>query len=351
MYKLRVVVDVCERRGIFGGMMRYLSHRQIDRLQWDILINHAPNGLIYALSWYLDIVSPNWEAIVKEVDGRYVAVMPLPVRTRWGIRYLAQPVFAQQLGVFCVHEPTAHDWQQIGRLLRQKFWIITQYAFNTRNVVPFDSGSTGLVAERFTTYHLSLAATYPQLLAGYKANRRWRLNQARRRHIVVEPTTDIDLLVQIFAENTAPKIYGVIGEDYEYRLLRALYAAAQQRGLATMWQARDEQGEVVAMLLLFAFREQLTYIFNCSTAAGKAKGAISVLLDEVFRKYAGANLVFDFEAPEVSNVAGFYSSFGSAAASFPVVSANQLPWPLRQLKAARMAVYRRLRPQPAPQTS
>jgi len=330
-------------------MIRYISHEEIDRPQWDTLINEAPNGLIYALSWYLDIVSPGWAALIKMEQGRYVAVLPLPEHRKFGIRYLQQPLFAQQLGLFYTQgtPPTSADWAEVGELLHQRFRIITQYAFNTGNTELLGVGQPGLAGVAFTTYYLPMQPAYPQLLASYKPNRRWRLNQARRRGLHIEPSTDIDLMVKIFAENTAPKIYGVIGEAYEYRILRALYAAASQRGLAHMWQARAASGEVIAMGLLFRFKQQLTYIFNCSTVAGKEAGAISVLLDELFRAYAGQALVFDFEAPEVPNVAHFYSSFGPVPTAFLAVSADRLPWPVRQLKAARVALYRRLRPRPA----
>jgi hypothetical protein len=328
-------------------MLRHVRHAKINRPQWDALINQAPNGLIYALTWYLDIVSPGWEALVKEEDGRYVAGLPLPVRRKFGLRYLQQPLFAQQLGLFSLAPPTAADWQQVAQLLSRHFRFITQYAFNTGNADLLGAGQPELTGTPFTTYYLSLRPAYEQLLAGYKPNRRWRLNQARRRGLRVEPTTDIDLMVNIFAENTAPKIYGVIGEAYEYRILRGLYARARQAGLASMWQVRGASGEVLAMGLLFRFKQHLTYIFNCSTVAGKEAGAISVLLDEVLRTHAGQDLVFDFEAPEVPNVAHFYSSFGPAPAPFLAIAANRLPWPVRQLKAARMALYRKLRPRPA----
>ena len=328
-------------------MIRYISHEEIDRPQWDALITEAPNGLIYALSWYLDIVSPGWAAFVKEEQGRYVAVLPLPERCKFGLRYLKQPLFAQQLGLFYLETPDSADWQQIAYLLGKHFQFITQYAFNTGNTDLLRANGPELTGVNFTTYYLSLQPAYPQLLAAYKPNRRWRLNQARRRGIHLEHTTDIDLLVRIFAENTAQKIYGVIGEAYEYRLLRALYAAASQRGMTYMWQARMSTGEIGAMGLLFRFKNQLTYIFNASTAAGKEAGAISLLLDNIFKSYAGQDVCFDFEAPEVANIAHFYSSFGSVATPFLTITANRLPWPVRQLKAARMALYQRLRPRPA----
>jgi len=324
-------------------MIRYVKHQAVDRLQWDALIGKAPNGLIYALSWYLDSVSPGWEAVVKEEQGRYVAVMPLPVRTKFGFRYLKQPLFAQQLGVFYLEAPTPQEWQEIGHVLRKRFRFVTRYSFNTANADLLTNEAFGVPITAFKTYYLSLRPTHAQLLAGYKANRRWRLNQARRQDLRLAPTTNIDLMIQIFHENTASKIYGVVGEDYEYRLLRTLYASAAKKGLAEMWQAQLPDDDVVAMILLFKFNNQFIYIFNSSTAVGKETGAISLLLDGVFRTYAGQEICFDFEAPEVATVAHFYGSFGSVEMPFPSISYNQLPWPLQHAKAARTALLRRWR--------
>ncbi len=321
-------------------MIRYIIRKEIDCSQWDALVTRAPNSLIYALSWYLDIVTPGWSALIKEENGRYLAVMPLPLRSKFGFHYLQQPVFTQQLGMFSCEALSSADWQEIGKQLRNKFRLISHYSFNTSNAELLQADQLGIAGTRSATYHLNLQPTYKQLLSGYKPNRRWRLNQARRQALIIEPSTDIDLLVQLFTENTAGKISGIIGEAYEYRILRELYIAASQRGMTLMWQARTASEGVVAMILLFVFDKQFTYIFSSTTSAGKKAGAITVLLDEVFHAYAGQNICFDFEVMNVANLVHFYSSFGSVAAPFLSISLNRLPWPVKQLKAARMAVYK-----------
>ena len=334
-------------------MFRRLRPAEINRPQWDALIEAAPNGMIYALTWYLDSVAPGWEALVKEEAGRYVAVMPLPVRRKLGIRYLQQPLLTQQLGLFYASEapPTSAGWQQIGALLRQRFRFIIRYAFNTGNEEMLDLSRLGpafapFVGAEAVNYHLSLRPPYAELRAGYSANRRWRLNQAHRRGWCLEPSTDIEQLIALFQENTAGKMYGGVGED-AYRMLRAVYAAASQAGLADLRQARPADGEVGAMLLLLRFRQQLIYLFSATNAAGKQAGAISLLLDAVVQAHAGQDLCLDFEAPTDQDVVHFYRSFGPAPVPFGTIALNQLPWPVRQLRAARMALARRLAAPPA----
>ena len=45
-------------------MIQYLLNHQIDKTKWDATI--AECGNIYAFSWYLDIVHPQWEALVED---------------------------------------------------------------------------------------------------------------------------------------------------------------------------------------------------------------------------------------------------------------------------------------------
>jgi hypothetical protein len=331
-------------------MLRHVRHTEIDRSQWDALINQAPNGLIYALTWYLDSVSPGWEALIKEEAGRYVAVLPLPVRRKFGFSYLQQPLLTQQLGLFYLEAaaPTPADWQQVGELLQQRFRYITRYSFNTANVEAQQGLATDAFAQvTFTTYHLALRRPYAEVLAGYTTKRRSTLSQARRQPLLVEPGTDIEMLIELFKTNTVAKMPGGVSEE-AYRLLRRLYAAASEAGLASLWQARLPGGQVGAMLLLFRFKNNLTYLFAAADAAAKQAGAPTVLLDEVLRAHAGQDLCFDFEAPQVESVANFYRRFGAQAVPFLTISLNRLPWPVRQLRAARMALVRRLHRPSAP---
>ena len=85
-------------------MIKHVTHNELDKIKWDNCIDHANNTLIYAYSWFLDVVSPNWEALVY---NDYEAVMPLTHKRKFLINYLYQPFFTQQLGVFSRFENQA----------------------------------------------------------------------------------------------------------------------------------------------------------------------------------------------------------------------------------------------------
>ena len=78
-------------------MIQYLKNKEIDFKKYDACIEAAINSRIYAYSWYLNIVADNWDALVL---NDYEAVMPLPWRQKYFIKYIYPPAWTQQLGVF-----------------------------------------------------------------------------------------------------------------------------------------------------------------------------------------------------------------------------------------------------------
>ncbi|MBA7546412.1 hypothetical protein ES705_38802 [subsurface metagenome] len=84
-------------------MIRYLKHSAINKKKWDDCIEKSNISRSFGFSWYLDIVSPNWHALVLD---DYQAVMPLTWKRRYGLFYLIQPVFCQQLGIFALQPET-----------------------------------------------------------------------------------------------------------------------------------------------------------------------------------------------------------------------------------------------------
>jgi len=104
------------------GTLVYLRNTEIDRQKWDECINEAPQGVIFALSWYLDFCESEWEAVVEMEGGRYITVMPFQLRRKYGFKYVHQDPYSFVLGVFSVKK-----FQQAGffAVRKRSFWKVT----------------------------------------------------------------------------------------------------------------------------------------------------------------------------------------------------------------------------------
>ena len=116
-------------------MIKLLKHNKIDKTRWDNCINKSFNGNVYALSWYLDIVHPEWDALV---ENDYERVMPLTYSKKLGISYMFHPFFVQQLGVFSKSQLSQDDIDRFINAIPQQYRLI-RYKLNSYNKVDYES--------------------------------------------------------------------------------------------------------------------------------------------------------------------------------------------------------------------
>ena len=112
-------------------MIKYLKNKEIDKQKWDACINDAANGLIYGYSWYLDIIAEKWDALIYD---DYSAVMPLTRKSKFGIKYLIQPVYMQQAGIFFKQKLSETELENFINHIPKKFKKIT-INLNSENLI------------------------------------------------------------------------------------------------------------------------------------------------------------------------------------------------------------------------
>jgi len=71
---------------------------------------------------------------------------------------------------------------------------------------------------------------------------------------------------------------------------------------------------------------------NSTTAAGRKTEANHFLFDNIFKEFAGSQLIFDFEGSDIAGVKSFYEKFGVINQLYYKLHFNHLPFPLNKLK-------------------
>lgn len=294
-------------------MIQYLQHNQIDKSKWDATI--AECGNIYAFSWYLDIVHPQWEALVED---DYHSVMPLTGGKKFGINYLYQPYFVQQLGVFSkVHvtpEKTEEFLNAIPRIYR-----FAEIRLNEGNV--FSDGVQGVEYHRNVL--LDLNQDYEVIRANYHQNTKRNLAKAETHNLQLVTSVIPYHVVALFRDNRGALLnkWG----DIEYGVLTRLAQVAQQRDAAFMLGASEiGVGQLICAAIFMKTKDRITFLFSGLTEEGKQRQAMTYLLDQVIQKYAHRPMTFDFEGSDDENLARFYLGFGGEEKKYPSYCFNKL---------------------------
>jgi Acetyltransferase (GNAT) domain len=314
-----------------------LSNRsQIDSTQWDDFIAASPQRILYAYSWYLDTVSPDWKALIVVENDQWQAVMPLPCRKKWGFNVVQQPFFCQLLGVF-THSSV--DYREASNLLltelKTSFRYISTYSgrFAEHTIFP-----EGLKVTNATNLILPLHHSYSVLLQNYTRDRQLNLKRAQQFNWSSQQSTDVEPLIALFKNNHALQIEGGVSEN-AYDLLRAVAALlAQKKALRLVYAVRE--GRIEAGALFAIFNNRIIYLFNAASPSGRQGNARTWLLDRMIQEYAETDFVFDFESPEIPSIASFYQSFGAQPEVYSQLSFNNLPFPLKQIQEWRLEKYK-----------
>lgn len=292
-------------------MISYLTHEHIDMTRWDECIDAAPNGNVYAWSWYLDEVHPEWDAMVEIEGDKYLTVMPITKKRKYGIPYLCQPFFAQQLGVFSVQPLTQEHVRAFLQAIPKKF-LLVEIRLNEGNLL--DTPLKGI--ENHRNHLLDLNASYDVLLSQFHENTSRNLKKSLKNHLQLVKQVPVASVIELFRAHRGASVkhWG----DEEYARLERLTIRAITLSNAFVYGVRTIDNEnIICGAVFMKSHHRITFLFSGMNELGKETGAMTFLINQVIQAYAGQPLVFDFEGSDDDRLARFYRGFGSVAISYP----------------------------------
>ena len=297
-------------------MIRYLKHKEIDLNKWDDCISQAINGIFYAYAWYLDMVSPSWDAIV---ENDYESVMPLPRRTKWGVEYVYQPYFVQQLGVFSTVSLSPAVVERFMAAIPRRF-VYGDICLNTFNAL---KSAAGRKLYQLKTFELDLIQDYPGLQKNYSANTGRNLRKAQKSGIFVAPHGQPEDIIEAFRQNRGSSLGSFSAKDY--LVLMHLIYSGMHKGMAKTYAAYTAENTFCAGAVFFFSHNKAVFLFSGMTEAARSNGAMFMLIDYFIREHAGKELVLDFEGSSDPGLARFYGGFGAKECVFLRVIINRMP--------------------------
>lgn len=294
-------------------MIHLLEHKAIDKAKWDAAI--AECGNIYARSWYLDIVHPGWEALVED---DYQAVMPLTGGKKFGIHYLFQPYFVQQLGVFSKSSQTPEKTVEFLEAIPKKYRF-AEIRLNESNTL----SNKHKEIEYHRNVLLDLNQDYETIREHYHQNTKRNLAKAESCNLQLVETVIPYHVVALFRDNRGASLdkWG----DAEYaRLTRLAQAAIDRKHAFILGVSEKGIGQLLCAAIFMKTDHRITFLFSGLTEEGKQRQAMTYLLDQVIKKHAQQPVTFDFEGSDDDNLARFYLGFGGTEVRYPSFTYNRL---------------------------
>ena len=286
-------------------MIRYLNHNDIEKGKWDDCIAHSTYETLYPYSWYLDVVSPGWHALVM---NDYEMIMPLTWKKKYGLRMLMQPLLTQQLGVFSRMETDPDSVIEFLNSISSKY-LLVDICLNRLN--SFESKQIRQESRYNFELDISDAGLNPE--KAYTENTLRNIHKGKAFSDKPEEITIKDYLDLKFSliENSR------LQRNYFDRL----YSRMIELGRAAVFGIRYD-GELHTAAVLGNSRSRSIYLNGCSTLTGKEKRGMFVLMDFLIRMNCGEKQIFDFEGSGIPGVARFFKGFGAERTRYPRIMRN-----------------------------
>lgn len=304
-------------------MIRIVTHAEIDTDKWDDCIRKDAAQLFYGLSWYLDMLTPEWDALVY---NDYEAVFPLIKGKKWGIAYLFRPYGTQQLGVFSRVPQTPELVAEMLAAIPKKYRFVDVFLNYTNPV--------GLLNARQlspnSNYELNLHRMYQEIYEGYSKRTIRNLKTAKKHKHKIFEYDSPELLINLFKENKGKKLKTLESAHYEKMLHIMHVMLHKHRGY--IWTIHDAHNTAICGAFFVEIMGRIVLLFSATTAQGRAEQAITFLLDELFIARSGSQVIFDFEGSNIEGLSDFYAGFGSVKKIYYNLKINKLPAPIRWLK-------------------
>jgi hypothetical protein len=296
-------------------MISYLTYDQIDRKKWDDCIEASFNGMVYAKSWYLDIVAEKWDGMVED---DYERVFPLVWGKKMGIHYMYQPVFTQQLGVFSKKNLTEKIIIDFLQAIPSRFRY-AEISLNTFNNLT--SWKTGL--HKWKNFELDLIHSIEWIRNNYTTNLRRNLKKTGEFRLQLMKNTRPEEIIRIFRENRGREIFHLKDADY-MKLSRLIYTGIY-RGAVTTYGVYSPTNDLCAGAVFLRSKKKVIFLFSGLTPQGKEYNAMSFLIDSFIAEHAPTHLTLDFEGSNHPGLARFYQSFGAQEVQYCHLIINRLP--------------------------
>ena len=325
---LNVSVTLPQKRTIMSAdlLLKIVDRSNLDEKAWNIFIANSPQCANYAMTWYLDVVSPHWQGIQVFYKNELHAVMPIRVSSKYTIRYVLQPMLCQYGGIFFreIGGKTEKEMALKKKLVRAVVEAIQKKRLRLFTVnfspefdypLPFHWAGYGL-RTRYT-YWLHNRTDKRALFKNFNERTRTYINKANKSGLVPKQVADIDPLVQLSRKHDSYNI--------DYQMLSQLWEAMKQQGVGRAIEVRDNNNRLHAGLIYQISGHKQVHLFSAKDPALTNLGGMSLAIWYSIER-AGEDIeIHDFEGSMLEPVEHFFRGFGTRPVPYLQITKNDFP--------------------------
>jgi len=280
-------------------MIQRVSRNNIDIEKYDTCIENSIQSRIFAYSWYLDIVADNWDVLVLD---DYQAVMPLPWKRKYFIKYVYPPFWLLELGVYSLSSNI--NTNIFIKKLDKEFRFV-ELRMNTQN----NDSSRLIHHQERQMQSISLQDSYETIYSKYSRNRKRDLKKSEQFNLTLNWDSKPEKMIALFKGNVGKRVKNI--KEKEYKALLKIMKICTEKGVGEMISVFDDKNKLIASAFFLKHKDTVTELVCSTDFKNRNNGANTYFNDSAIQKYRTSFKVFCFGGSSMINIANYYRSFGA----------------------------------------
>jgi hypothetical protein len=301
-------------------MITYIKRKDLEVEKYDACIENSLQSRVYAFSWYLDIVADNWDVLVLD---DYKAVMPIPWKKKYFIRYVHPPLWLLELGVFSLDANI--NFQIFFKTLFRAFRFV-ESRLNTDMKIDADS----VFLEPKEMQVLSLEQGYDAVFNNYRKDRKKDLAKANKLDLTEKWKDSAVNLITLFKNNVGKRTPNI--QESDYIILKKLMTICIEKRVGEVLSIYDNENQIVASGFFLKHKKTVTILVSSTDFKNRKNGANTFLIDKAIQEYEKDFDIFNFGGSSMQSIAKYFLSFGGNSLNYQQIKLNTLPFLFKLFK-------------------
>jgi hypothetical protein len=265
-------------------------------------------------------MAPGWQALV---DDDYDSVFPIPGFIRFGIQYIATPVFLQQLGAFSPDKPAS---EAIGEFLdyMPDFFKLIDVCVGQKI-----KNDRYKVTEK-TNFILDLSKPYETISDKFSNHCKRNIESSIKKKPELVSDITPDEIINLFLLNKGKEITGIKIRDYQRLKNLMNFCIKNKKG--RILGVRATRKKLIFGIFLVEIRGSKTMLLVVNTPQSRERRIGYFVVNELIKNYSSTRTILDFAGSSIPSVASFMESFGCVKVPYYRIYRNKLFWPVRMFK-------------------
>ena len=293
------------------------KNTEIDRKLWDKRIFSAHNGNVFGYTWFLDITSGGWNALV---DRDYNFLMPLPQPLHYGKHEVVkQSVFNRQLGIYFNQVPVEHLTSLFLSRIPESYRYVS-LRLNKFNKPPLIKDFN---PNHEFSYELDLIRPYEKISSDYGIDTKRRLKVLSHEKIHYLSNIAPNDIIEFYKETA--RRYKTKLNSFHMNSMRQVMSFILRYRLGSLRGAYDMYNQLCAAMIVLWSHRKIYVLTLLENKDGHGINAAYGLIDKLIQENSEKNLTLTFDCLLMRDNEKIYRNFGAKQCEYLSIVKNNMP--------------------------